>query len=91
MKRTSPPNFRRKQTPHPGTGKPGAARKAAPDWMDCLDRLHGCCRTVEMLGQLMDGYGNEPLPPEALREAGSLLEEQAGQLRAAVADLEAAR
>jgi hypothetical protein len=44
-----------------------------------------------MLGQLMDGYGNEPLPPEALREAGSLLEEQAGQLRAAVADLEAAR
>ena len=30
-------------------------------------------------------------PPEALREAGSLLEEHTGQLRAAVADLEAAR
>ena len=62
MKRTSPKLSAK--PPHPGTGKrrrcPQGSR-GKPDWMDCLDRIHGCCRTVEMLGQLMDGYGNEPL------------------------------
>ena len=44
-----------------------------------------------MLGQLMENHGDEALEPEALREAGSMLIEQARQLRAALADLEEAR
>jgi hypothetical protein len=76
----------------------GVAEKAAPargrskpDWMDCVDQIHGSCATLAMLGQLMENHGDEALEPEALREAGSMLIEQARQLRAALADLEEAR
>ena len=97
MKRTSPPNFGA-STPDRGTGKPGAAAKAAPargrskpDWLDCLDRIHGPADSSKCWASLMESQVTSLWTPKPLREAGSLLEEQMEQLRAALADLEAAR
>jgi hypothetical protein len=59
--------------------------------MGCLDRIHGCCRVVEMLGHLLEGQRGEPLVLEAVREAGGAVVDQVEQLRAALTDLEAAR
>jgi len=58
--------------------------------MDCLDRIHQCCRAVEMLGCLLEGQGDEPLSAEAVREAGGTLVGQVEQIRAVLADLGAA-
>jgi hypothetical protein len=71
--------------------KSKTARKSKPDWFDSVDRIHGCCRAVEMLGRLLEGQGDEPVAPEAVREAGGALVGQVEQLRAALADLGAAR
>jgi hypothetical protein len=71
--------------------KTKTVHKSKPDWFDSVDRIHGCCRGVEMLGRLLDGQGDEPVAAEAVREAGGALVDQVEQLRAALADLEAAR
>jgi len=70
----------------------GAAkrRQAAPDPLACMDRIHQCCRAVEMLGHLLEGQGDGSLAAEAVREAGGTLVGQVEQLRAALADLGAA-
>ncbi len=66
-------------------------RKSKPDWFDSVDRIHQCCRTVEMLGRLLESQNDERLDAEAVREAGGLFGDQMKLLRAALADLEAAR
>jgi hypothetical protein len=65
--------------------------QSKPDWLDSMDRIHQCCRAVEMLGHLLEGQGDEPVSAEAVREAGGTLVGQVKQLRAALADLGVAR
>jgi len=96
MKRTSRNTAKRPDQRHRKAA--GVASQAAPargrskpDWMDCLDRIHGCCRVVEMLGHLLEGQRGEPLVLEAVREAGGAVVDQVKELRAALTDLEAAR
>jgi hypothetical protein len=71
--------------------KTKTARKSKPDWLDCLDRIYRSCHTLEMLGGLLGGQGDERLNAEVVREAGGLLEDHMKLLRKALTDLEAAR
>jgi len=66
-------------------------RKSKSDWFDSVDRIHQCCRAVEMLGHLLEGQRGEPLVLEAVCEAGGAVVDQVKELRAALTDLEAAR
>ena len=66
-------------------------RKSKSDWFDSVDRIHQCCRTVEMLGRLLESQNDERVDAETVREAGGLVGDHMKLLRKALADLEAAR
>jgi len=88
---TTRPDRRRREAAGVADKAAPARGQSKPDWLDGGDKIRHCCRTVEMLGHLMEGQSDEPLAAEAVREAGSTLVEQVKQVREALTDLEAAR
>jgi hypothetical protein len=77
-------NAARRSKPAPARERLKSAR------LDSLDRICRCSETLEMLGGLLAGLGENP-KVQVVREAGSLLEDQVKLIRRALADLEAAR
>jgi hypothetical protein len=78
----TPSSKARRQASRKRTGA-AKRRQAAPNRLDCADRIHAACAAIEMLSGLLAGHGEELLEAELAREAGHTLLEQIRQLRAA--------
>ena len=57
---------------------------SAPDLFDVLDEMHHCCRTITTVAALLETSHSEFLHPQVVPDAGTLIADAAGQLKALI-------